>query len=115
MEIINFENEEYYKLDMLDYYLSKSGSIVSHKKNKFKKLKLSVGSRGYIVVTLFYNGARFQELLHRLIAEYFIPNPDNLLEVNHINGNKLDNSVDNLEWCCKKYNVYHYHNFIKNK
>ena len=43
--------------------------------------------------------------VHRLIAETFIPNPDNLPEVNHINEDKLDNRVDNLEWCTRQYNT----------
>lgn len=59
---------------------------------------------GYLVVSLCKNGKRHTYTLHRLIAETFIPNPDNLPEVNHKDENKQNNSVDNLEWCDSKEN-----------
>lgn len=46
-------------------------------------------------------------LVHRLIAQAFIDNPNNLQEVNHKDGNKLNNNINNLEWCDRKYNVRH--------
>lgn len=48
-----------------------------------------------------------QEYIHRLVATHFIPNPDNLSEVNHIDGDTLNNIVDNLEWCTRQYNAKH--------
>lgn len=45
--------------------------------------------------------------IHRLVAETFLSNPDDLPQINHKNGNKLDNRVDNLEWCTETYNVHH--------
>lgn len=47
------------------------------------------------------------KLLHRLVAQHFIPNPLGLAEVNHIDGDKLNNKVSNLEWCTREYNVQH--------
>lgn len=63
-----------------------------------------IGS-GYEQVTLYNHGERFNFLVHRLVAEAFIPNPHNYPEVNHKDEVKTNNSVDNLEWCDTKYNI----------
>lgn len=62
---------------------------------------------GYYVVNLHIKHKQKQFRVNRLIAETFIPNPDNLPQVNHIDGNKLNNNVENLEWCSAKYNTRH--------
>lgn len=64
-------------------------------------------SDGYYRLGLTKNNIQKQKSLHRLLAESFLPNPDNLPEVNHINGDKLDNSLNNLEWCTKQHNIQH--------
>ena len=68
-------------------------------------LKLNLRSNGYYYVVLYKNAKRASKTVHRLVAETFIPNPDNLPEVNHKDENKLNNNVNNLEWCDNKYNV----------
>ena len=65
--------------------------------------KISISSHGYEVVTV--NGKT--KYVHRLIAEEHIPNPFNYKTVNHINGNKLDNRVENLEWISRRKNCEH--------
>ncbi|NFF21812.1 hypothetical protein FDF76_12995 [Clostridium botulinum] len=59
------------------------------------------------VVKLFKNKTKKEFKIHRLVAEAFIPNPNNYKVVNHIDGNPLNNIVDNLEWCSQKMNVAH--------
>lgn len=60
--------------------------------------------RGYLRVSLIKNKKQIHKLVHRLVAEAFIPNPKNYNEINHKDENKLNNCVDNLEWCTRKYN-----------
>lgn len=62
---------------------------------------------GYLVCSLSKNTKRKSILLHRLIALTFIPNTLNLPEVNHKDGNKFNNHVDNLEWCTRQENIDH--------
>ena len=59
---------------------------------------------GYLRVVLSKDGVKKRYMSHRIVAEAFIPNLDNKKFVNHINGNKSDNRVENLEWCTPKYN-----------
>lgn len=72
-----------------------------------KELTLNKSRAGYLVVSLAYNRTKKQGLVHRLIAETFIPNPENKPCVNHKDGNKLNNSIDNLEWVTYSENIKH--------
>ena len=69
-----------------------------------KMLKGSLDHKGYRGVNLSCNGRVRRFLVHRLVAQAFIPNPDNLPCVNHKDENPRNNCVDNLEWCTYKYN-----------
>lgn len=61
--------------------------------------------RGYLMINIRYQGKHYTFRVHRVVAETFIPNPDNLPEVNHKDENKANNAVDNLEWCSHQYNT----------
>lgn len=67
-------------------------------------LKTEIGVGGYVRVGLFKDNKQKHYRVHRLVAQAFITNPDNLPEVNHIDENKLNNRVENLEWCTSEYN-----------
>lgn len=62
---------------------------------------------GYRIAHMNYNGKRVAKTVHRLVATAFIPNPENKPQVNHIDGNKLNNSVSNLEWATTSENIRH--------
>ena len=84
------------------YAITPEGEVWSYKSKKF--LKLTDNGNGYLIVALWKNGERKWYLVHRLVADAYIPNPDNLPQINHRDENKANNSLQNLEWCDCKYN-----------
>ena len=76
-------------------------------KEKIKVLTPLKHNRGYLSVSLCKNGKQKMRLIHRLVAQAFIENKFNKKEINHINGNKKDNRVENLEWVTSKENTKH--------
>lgn len=74
-------------------------------------LKQRLNNRGYMIVSSSVNGKIFTLLVHRIIATCFIPNPNNLPEVNHIDNDPTNNAVCNLEWCTDQYNQDYKNNF----
>ena len=85
------------------YEVSNMGNVRNVRKNTL--LRLSKDCYGYIQVSLYKNGRRTGLRVHRLVAEIFIPNSENLPMVNHKDEDKSNNRVDNLEWCTAKYNM----------
>jgi hypothetical protein len=78
-------------------------------KSKFRLLTPSSNnSKGYLRITIYYdNGTKVTESVHRLVAKVFIPNPENKPQVNHLDGNKLNNHFSNLEWVTNEENQFH--------
>ena len=90
---------------LTDYDINEKGQIYSHKTNKF--LTGYIDNTGYRIVLLTVEGKKKNYLVHRLVAQTFIPNENNLPIVNHKDGNKLNNVVDNLEWVTQSENRIH--------
>ena len=89
------------------YFINELGEVKStrsFKGTKEKILKGSYNQQGYKTYNLMRNGEVYRKPLHRLLMETFIPNPNNLPCINHIDGNILNNSLENLEWCTYGHN-----------
>ena len=85
------------------YAITRDGQVWSYKRKKF--LKPGLTKDGYHRVSLCKNGKGKNYLIHRLVAEAYIPNPNNYPQVNHRDENKQNNCASNLEWCDAKYNA----------
>ena len=118
----DYENEIWIPMEEFgnEFYVSNYGRIkrverkwYSGRKNTTIKIipesivKQRVVPNGYIKATICYNSVKKSYSVHRLVAIHFIPNPNNYPEVNHKDGNKVNNSVYNLEWVTKSENQLH--------
>lgn len=90
--------------DFPNYYITDDGVVLCS--NEEVKSS-SVDTKGYHHISLSNNNQRKTYLIHRLVALHFIPNPNNLPQVNHIDGNKSNNNVNNLEWVTGSSNIIH--------
>ena len=115
-----FENKEFTKIKGYDnYFICRETTEVlssmdrkNTTKNTFKILKQvnnskNINNNYYIVTLTDANGNKSNKAIHRLMAETFIPNPNDKAHVNHIDGNKLNNKLDNLEWATPQENSQH--------
>ena len=99
-QVENFEN----------YEVSNFGRVRKNYKNgKVKYLKPMQTPKGYLCVELWKKSKRKRVKVHRLVAQAFIPNPDNLPQVNHKDLDKRNNHADNLEFISNRDNCIHYH------
>lgn len=103
------------------YQVSNMGNIRSidrivtqygHKQNytrimRGKAIKPRLQNGGYLIVWLCKNGISKPFTVHRIVAKHFINNEEQLTDINHMDGNKKNNKVENLEWCTRSYNVKH--------
>ena len=103
MKIIWKDINEYEDIYAINIY----GNIVNKKFNKLRKID---SSGNYDTIALCKNNKVKHFLVHRLLAQHFIPNPKNKPEVNHVDGNKKNNNINNLEWCTRSENQKHSHN-----
>lgn len=89
-----------------NYQISNLGNI-KNKKGKILVIGRRLSNSGYVQVRLFKNGKYYYKYIHRLIALAFIPNPNNYRTINHIDGNKLNNALTNLEWASDEMQQRH--------
>lgn len=86
------------------YFVTPTGLVIT----RFgTKVKGGLSTTGYLRTNIWVNGTHKFRSFHRMIAESLIPNPDNLPCINHKDGNKINNSIDNLEWCTYSQNTKH--------
>lgn len=87
------------------YQVSNIGRVKRSKKDKEKIIRQQKTNSGYLSVSIYKCGKQYRKNVHRLVADAFLRNENELPFVNHKDENKLNNSVENLEWCSADYNM----------
>lgn len=105
--------EEWKPIKGLHYEVSSLGNI-RNSENKNILTNFDKNRTGYLRVYLYSEGKKKRYFLHRLVAETFIPNPENKPQVNHKDGNKQNNELSNLEWVTCSENGLHYYRVLLN-
>ena len=93
------------------YIITSDGRVINRKRGT--ELKQQLNSKGYARVFLWYGNGDKPIAVHRLVATHFLRKRHGRDEVNHIDGNKLNNDVSNLEWCTRLENVQHFHKNLR--
>lgn len=109
--ILNFNSNMKQINNFPDYFVTTDGEVISQRRGETKKLNpYKVGQ--YFAVRLFNDYEYQQVKVHRLVAEAFLQKPDGMDVVNHLDGNKLNNNLSNLEWTNSSGNSRHYHAMV---
>lgn len=107
----NVVEEKIITVNDIDYIVSADGHVYStHNSAKscyHQEIKQRPNADGYMIITTGKTGKRRTASVHRMVAEAFIPNPDNLPEVNHIDCDRTNNCMENLEWCTHTENIHY--------
>ena len=88
-----------------NYTIDRLGNVFSKIRRHY--IKVTVGTHGYLVFKTWQDGKTKNHQIHKELAIAFIENPENLLCINHKDGNKLNNALENLEWCTHSHNLRH--------
>ena len=106
----NLDNMVFQKIEGYnDYLICGNGDVYSLKKKKPRKMKPYNDCRGYFKIDLYKDNVRKRCKVHRLVAQAFIPNPYGFSDVDHIDGNKKNNCISNLQWLSHRDNIRKYH------
>lgn len=99
--------EQWKQVEGSEFVVSNQGNIIGRKPDTL--MTCYKNKKGYLKLNIWQHGKRKGVFLHRVVAKTFIPNPKGFPQVNHIDGNKENNAVSNLEWCDDSRNLTHAH------